>query len=179
MRCIIILIGLLITAAQLQAQDTILYPTLSTKSFPDDLDPVKVDSFFTIKNIALNQATNPELYYEIFRWYRTCYRWGGNNDKGIDCSHFVNMLYEKIYGKTIGSSAPAIFAVCRIVKKGLSDAQEGDLLFFKIKKGQISHVGIYLQNGRFAHASTHAGVIISSMEEAYYKKRFFKVGRLE
>ncbi len=148
-------------------------------SFPDDLDSAKVDSFYNRLNIDIHQAYNIDLYCEIFRWYKTCYRWGGNSNKGIDCSHFVNMLCEKIYNRPVGPDAGSIFTKCKVVKKGLDKAEEGDLLFFKIKKGQISHVGIYLQNGRFAHASTHSGVIVSSMEEPYYKKHFFKVGRIE
>lgn len=138
-----------------------------------------IDSFYQRKAIDLKQADSLALYYEVFKWYHTCYRYGGNTDHGIDCSHFVNMLYEKIYGKTLGPSAGAILAQCKLLKKGLSAAKEGDILFFKIKKGQVSHVGIYLQNNKFAHASVHSGVVISDMDEAYYKKRFYKVGRVE
>jgi lipoprotein Spr len=144
-----------------------------------NIDSLKIDSFYIAKSIDLNKADSLKLYYEIFHWYRTCYRWGGNNNHGIDCAHFVNMLYEKIYGVTLGPSVGAVLTQCKIVKKGLPAAKEGDLVFFKIKKGQISHVGIYLQNNKFAHASTHAGVIISDMDEAYYKKRFYKVGRVK
>ena len=147
--------------------------------FPADLNSIKVDSFFAIRSIDIHQAERPELYYEVYRWYRTCYRWGGNNDKGIDCSHFVNMLYEKIYGVTIGPSAPAIFSKCTVVKGGIKEAKEGDLIFFKIKRGQISHVGIYLQNGVFAHASSKVGVNVSNMKQAYYKKYFYRVGRVQ
>ncbi len=162
----------------LKAQDSsLVYETAI--SIPDNTDSAKIDSFYKLKSIDLNQAENIKLYYEIFHWYRTCYRYGGNSDHGIDCSHFVNMLYEKIYGKTLGPSAGAILAQCKIVKKGLSAVREGDIVFFKIKKGQVSHVGIYLQNNKFAHASTHAGVIISDMDEPYYKKRFYKIGRVE
>ena len=56
---------------------------------------------------------------------------------------------------------------------------EGDILFFKIKKGQISHVGVYLGNNKFAHASVQSGVIISDLNEDYYKKYFFKGGRVQ
>ena len=143
-----------------------------------DLDSMKIDSFYQRKSIDLKQAGNIKLYNEVFKWDRTCYRYGGNTDHGIDCSHFVNMLYEKIYGKTLGPSAGSIITQCKLLKKGMADAKEGDILFFKIKKGQISHVGIYLQNNKFAHASTHAGVIISDMDEPYYKKHFYKVGRV-
>jgi len=55
--------------------------------------------------------------------------------------------------------------------------QEGDILFFKIRKGQISHVGIYLGNNKFAHASVHRGVVINDLNEEYYRKYFFRAGR--
>ena len=163
----------------LHAQDSALITYEPAVSISINPDSVKIDSFYKLKSIDLSQAENINLYNEIFHWYKTCYRWGGNSDHGIDCSHFVNMLYEKIYGKTLGSSAGAILAQCKIVKKGLSAAKEGDVVFFKIKKGQVSHVGIYLQNNKFAHASTHSGVIISDLDEPYYKKRFYKIGRVE
>ena len=167
-------------ASLVRAQDASDSLAVVQPSFTQqDLDSMKIDSFYQRKSIDLKQAENIKLYNEVFKWYRTCYRYGGNSDHGIDCSHFVNMLYEKIYGKTLGPSAGAILTQCKLLKKGLTDAQEGDILFFKIKKGQISHVGIYLQNNKFAHASTHAGVIISDMEESYYKKHFYKVGRVE
>ena len=55
---------------------------------------------------------------------------------------------------------------------------EGDLLFFKIKKNQISHIGIYLFNGYFIHSSVSKGVIISNLEEDYYKRHFYSGGRI-
>ncbi|HWB62666.1 MAG TPA: NlpC/P60 family protein [Chitinophagales bacterium] len=170
--------GLSVLSLHIKAQDTLAVMSNAPISVPDGLDSAKLDSFFLIRNIDLRVADKPELYFEIYRWYRTCYHYGGNSQNGIDCSHFVNMLYEKIYGVTLGPSVWAILPQCHILKKGLKEAQEGDLVFFKIRKGQVSHVGIYLQNGKFAHATVHAGVIISDMEEPYYKHRFYKVGRL-
>ena len=73
----------------------------------------------------------------------------------------------------------SILAQCKVVKGGIEDAAEGDLLFFKIKKKRVSHIAIYLQHGKFAHASTQAGVIISDITEPYYKRHFYKVGRVE
>ena len=169
----------IMASSYLYAQDSLTISSGHNFAYPDDLDSTKVDSFYLLRTIDLHQSNNPDLYFEIFRWYKTCYRYGGNTSKGIDCSHFVNMLYEKLYGKTLGPSVGAIIEQCHIIKKGLKEAQEGDLVFFKIKKGAPSHTGIYLQNGMFAHASTHSGVIISSMEEPYYKKRFYKIGRVK
>ncbi len=170
----------LLSSPALRAQDSLNTEVTSIiKPFPTDLDSVKVDSFFKQHGIDMSTVVKREMYYEIFRWYKTCYRYGGNTDKGIDCSHFVNMLYEKIYGHRLSSSSGAIAAQCTRMKKGYIDAEEGDLVFFAIKKKRVSHVAIYLQNGKFAHATTQAGVIISDKDEPYYKKHFYRVGRVE
>ena len=163
------------------AQETpVIEAETYTQATPDsDSFPSKIDSFYSNYGISLKATEHPELYYEIYRWYHTCYRYGGSTSKGIDCSHFINMLYEKMYGGKLNSSAAAIFAQCKVVKGGIEEAAEGDLLFFKIKKKRVSHIAIYLQHGKFAHASTQAGIIISDITEPYYKRHFFKVGRVE
>ncbi|MCB0380115.1 MAG: C40 family peptidase, partial [Flavobacteriales bacterium] len=61
--------------------------------------------------------------------------------------------------------------------KNREDLIEGDLVFFNIYKNQISHVGLYLQDGNFIHASTRSGVIISNLNEDYYNKYYFSGGR--
>ena len=58
------------------------------------------------------------------------------------------------------------------------DLKEGDLVFFKIKSKAISHVGVYLGNNKFAHASSSRGVMISNLNEAYWKRYYYKGGRL-
>ena len=60
---------------------------------------------------------------------------------------------------------------------GKDDLKEGDLVFFKIHSRRISHVGIYLGNNKFAHASSR-GVAISSLDDNYYSRYFYKGGRL-
>ncbi len=169
----------LLCALFTHAQDLpFIEPDVSTLASDGSL-PSKIDSFYNKFGINFRDCKNPELYSEIFKWYRTCYRYGGNSSKGIDCSHFVNVLYEKAYGKKLNNSTASIYPQCKPLKGGVAKAEEGDLIFFKIKKKKISHIGIYLQNGLFAHASTQAGVIISSINEAYYKKHFYKAGRVE
>ena len=130
-------------------------------------------------SIDLLNTDNPRLYTEIYQWYRTRYHYGGNSSKGIDCSHFVNMLYTKIYGIQLNGSAASIFPLCKVVKGGFDEAVEGDLVFFKINKKRISHVAIYLQHGKFAHATTQAGVIISDITEPYYNRHFYKIARMQ
>lgn len=144
---------------------------------PDEADIVKVDSFYSGLNIDIHQTENPELYNEVYRWYGTCYRYGGSNISGVDCSHFVNALYAKIYGIKLEGNAATIYQHCHRLKD-IHKIKEGDLVFFKIHGKHISHVGIYLQNGKFAHATTKLGVTISDMSEPYYKNRVYKVGRV-
>jgi lipoprotein Spr len=57
--------------------------------------------------------------------------------------------------------------------------REGDLVFFKIGQNTVSHVGVYLTNDRFVHASTSSGVMISDLKEPYWKKYYAGGGRME
>lgn len=149
----------------------------SVQAKPEGLDTLAAIKFFESKGLKVDSCVNLKLYFEIYKWLDTPYRYGGETAKGIDCSGFCNKMYQAVYGKTLEGGSRDIFTKVKPIPVKL--AEEGDLLFFKIWKGQISHVGIYLQGRKFAHATTQAGVIISDLDEAYYKKYFFKAGRLK
>lgn len=148
----------------------------SVRIKPAGIDTAAAFKFFESKGLKVDSCVNLNLYFEIYKWLDTPYRYGGETGKGIDCSGFSNKIYQAVYKKTLEGGSRDIFQHVKPIKINL--AEEGDLLFFKIWKGQISHVGIYLQNGKFAHATTQAGVIISDLSEPYYKKYFYKAGRL-
>ena len=124
-----------------------------------------------------SEITNVALYKFIDEWYGVPYLYGGKTKSGVDCSGFASILYSTIYKKNISGSAASIFNACKAVSE--KDLEEGDLVFFKINSDKISHVGVYLKNHHFVHASTHKGIVISSLEEDYYKKYFFKGGKLQ
>ena len=110
-------------------------------------------------------------------WYGTIYKYGGADKHGIDCSHFAAKLYADVYKKTI--TGPANFIEQETVYVKLTDVQEGDLVFFKINGDKVSHVGVYVGDNKFVHASTKRGVIISDLNESYYKKYFYRIGKLK
>lgn len=121
---------------------------------------------------------NPSLFNKVGEWIGTPYRYQGSSRRGINCSSFVSMLYSYLYNIELKGSSRDIFKdnVVPIPKDSL---QESDLIFFKIRKKNISHVGIYLGNNKFAHATRGKGVIVSDLGEEYYKKYFYSAGRVK
>ena len=120
---------------------------------------------------------NEKLYQFINEWYAVPYKYAGKDKGGIDCSGFAGVLFSTIYNKRVSSSSKAIAEESKKINS--SELQEGDLVFFKIESGSVSHVGVYLQNQKFVHASTKKGVIISDLNEPYYKKYFYGAGRVK
>ncbi len=122
------------------------------------------------------QIFNSDLYGSIEKWLGTPYQYAGKSFNGIDCSSFVNRIYETVYCHILtGNSADIAKQVTKLPKEKL---REGDLVFFKINHRNISHVGVYLGDDKFAHASRSKGVIISDLNAPYYKKYFVKAGRV-
>lgn len=101
------------------------------------------------------------------------YVWGGNGNRGYDCSGFTKEVFEKKGINIPRRSWKQAKVGKRISKKNL---KKGDLIFFNSKKQKrINHVGIYLGNGKFIHASRfHRKIVISRLKEY---KRYFKWGR--
>ena len=117
------------------------------------------------------------LYQTVSDWLNTPYHYAGKTKQGIDCSDFAKILYDSAYHIPLSGGARDIFP--KVVPIKTENIQEGDLLFFKIRRRRISHVGVYLTKNKFAHATLRAGVVISDLDEPYYKKCFFKVGRMK
>ena len=136
-----------------------------------------IEQFYANNQLVPDSACSPQLYYNDYDWIGTRYKYSGSTKKGIDCSGFVSEMYKNAYCIDLAGGSRDIWQTVKPIEK--TDLQEGDILFFKIKKGQISHVGVYLGNNKFAHASVHSGVIISDLDEDYYKKYFYKGGRIQ
>lgn len=123
---------------------------------------------------------NHKLYVESSKWIGTRYRAGGTSHRGVDCSGLVCQLYQKVYRKKLErNSDDQRKENCRKVSK--RNLQEGDLVFFHNgrRKRTATHVGIYLKDNKFIHASTSSGVIVSSLNEAYYRRCWMQGGRVK
>lgn len=128
-------------------------------------------------DVPVEEITNFSLYSFVDEWYGTRYRFGGTTKNGIDCSSFTQKLYAATYGIEIPRTAITQYGVCKKITK--SELQEGDLIFFHTTRKGISHVGVYLGNDRFVHASSSRGVVISNLTESYYVNAYRASGRIE
>ena len=128
--------------------------------------------------IEIGMEDNHYLYVESSQWIGVPYRGGGTSKRGVDCSGLSSSIYKKVYRKNLErNSDDQRKKDCRKVKK--SKLKEGDLVFFHNgrKKKRATHVGIYLKDRKFIHASTSHGVIISTLDEEYWKKHWLSGGR--
>jgi lipoprotein Spr len=108
-------------------------------------------------------------------WLGTRYRLGGTDKEGIDCSAFMQVLFTRLYGINLPRTAREQYTVSQ--KLSRAELKEGDLVFFNTIGG-VSHVGMYLQNNKFVHASS-GGVTISDLYEDYWLKKLIGVGRVD
>lgn len=128
--------------------------------------------------LNITEILDINLYTTIEKWLGTPYRYAGKTINGIDCSAFVNKIYESAYCFLLGGNSAQMYKSVKHLPK--EELVEGDLVFFRINRNKsISHVGVYLGNNKFAHASRSKGVIISDLTHPYYKKHFVKGGRVE
>ena len=98
--------------------------------------------------------------------------------RGVDCSGLVIQIYKEVYQMDFKNRrARDIYTETIAIAK--EDLKEGDLVFFKIRSKNIDHIGLYLSDGKFVHASSSKGVMISNLEENYFKKHFFSGGRIK
>ena len=122
------------------------------------------------------EVKNTKMFEFIDDWYGTPYRLGGTTKKGVDCSAFSQFLFASVYGLSIPRTAREQYNLTNRISR--TELREGDLIFFNTHGG-ISHVGVYLQNNKFVHASTSGGVMISDIFDEYWARKFVGVGRLK
>ncbi len=132
-----------------------------------------------IKSKQLSSLTtndNMRLGSILQRYLGRPYKGRSKTDPGLDCSLFTSEVFKKYNQTNIPRSANDQFQIGKKVKN--KNLYYGDLVFFKINSSKISHVGIYLDNNKFIHASSSNGIIISSLREKYWSKYFVGAKRV-
>lgn len=153
---------------------------------PDDLPEEKstynisdiMKKFEKTSDLSAEQTTAREkLIMEIIKYLDTPYKFGGSSLNGIDCSAFTQSVYQDALNVNLNRTARDQFTQGKVISK--DELQFGDLVFFNTRRRvRPGHVGIYIGDGLFAHASTKGGVMISSLDEDYYSKRFMGARRV-
>lgn len=115
------------------------------------------------------------LRVEAARWEGTPHRWGGESRRGVDCSGLTQIFYADLFGLDLPRTTRKQVRQGRSVSK--RRLQAGDLVFFRPSR-KTRHVGIYLSDGAFAHASSSEGVTVSHLSEAYWRDRYWTARRL-
>jgi cell wall-associated NlpC family hydrolase len=144
---------------------------------PIEFVSATVIKYAILMNAPVEELNNEKLINFIDEWYGTKYRLGGEDKNGVDCSAFVQSFMQNLYGISLPRTSKEQYAQTSRIKK--SQLTEGDLVFFHTRgKGKsVSHVGVYLRNNKFIHASSSGGVMISDLGDEYFHKRYVASGR--
>jgi lipoprotein Spr len=131
-----------------------------------------------LEDARVEEMNNSKLLDFMESWYGTRYHYGGTTKDGIDCSAFAYSLMLAVYGVTgLPRTAKEQYDATKRISR--DDLQEGDLVFFHTlgRRRAVTHVGVYLRNNKFIHASI-SGVMISDMNDGYYDKHYVGAGRM-
>lgn len=143
----------------------------------DFLDGPITEKYACFMGVPPAYVSNYILYKFIDEWYGVPYCLGGSTKDGIDCSAFAQKLFEEVFCTNLLRTATEQFSKCKLQYDN-KNLKEGDLVFFHIRSKNITHVGIYLMNQYFVHASASQGVMISSLNEAYWHKYYAGAGSI-
>lgn len=161
---------------------SILTSCHTTKTVSDDWNGISMRDL-ACAAIALGfdveETDDWPLLIEASQWIGVKYVYGGNTKKGIDCSGLTSQIFKKVYNISLHRTArDQYMSDCRQVKR--DKLQMGDLVFFATGKSRttVSHVGIYLKNNQFIHASSSRGVVVSDLTSNYYVSNWVSGGRV-
>lgn len=158
---------------------------------PDDL-PLEEPDIDVSSLLATNQndvnidvpgfdytTIREKMLMEVIKYLNTPYKYGGNTKDGMDCSAFTQILYRGVFNINLERSARLQYTQGSIVAES-EELKFGDLVFFNTRKRvKPGHVGIYIGDNLFAHASTKKGVTITALDYDYYARTYMGARRFE
>ncbi len=136
--------------------------------------PARAISRFASRILARTSLIARNLTRDALRFLGTPYVFGGTGASGFDCSGYVQHVFAML-GVSIPRTADAQYFAGKGVKGHI---KAGDLVFFQTYEPGPSHVGIYIGNGKFVHASSSRGVMVSSLSDSYWSTRYLGAKRL-
>ncbi|MFY8003494.1 MAG: C40 family peptidase [Chitinophagaceae bacterium] len=150
-------------------------------NLPAGAIPTEKASLLQIKYAILLDAeiemlNNYALLQKMEEWWGTAYCMGGSTKNCIDCSAFTGTFMKDVYNIALPRTAQEQYLMSE--KISFTDLKEGDLVFFKTQGRAVSHVGVYLVNNKFIHASTSMGVTITDLNDKYWSARWVGAGRV-
>ena len=144
----------------------------------------QISNYYQSKQFTNDHNNSPDykIKYHMNRiktqyslWEGVKYKLGGSTKNGIDCSALMQKLYNSIQDYSLPRTTSGQIRSGLEVKK--TELVHGDLVFFKLKNQQY-HVGFYIGNHNFIHASTRKGVTISTLNNLYWSTRFITARRI-
>ncbi len=149
----------------------------SNKSVIEDVNSLQI-KYALLLDATVEKLTNIELLRKVDYWWGVKYCLGGSTENCIDCSAFTQVILKDVFDVVLPRTAQEQYKAA--ISIDLNELQEGDLVFFKTgsRSRQVSHVGVFLLNNKFVHASTSNGVMISDLNDSYWRQHFKGCGRV-
>ena len=161
-----------------------IYVSEDSGDLPDD-DAVDIGVMLDKYNLEPDEnnfetgTPKEKMLMEIIKYLNVPYQYGGNSKSGIDCSAFTQNIYKNTLSVNLLRSAREQYKQGEVISD-VDELRFGDLVFFNTRENvRPGHVGIYIGDDLFAHASSKKGVTISSLNHSYYKDRFMGSRRIE
>lgn len=132
-----------------------------------------------LSNVTGTNTKKEKFLHELVSYLNTPYHYGGQTRAGIDCSAFTQKVFKNSLNVAIPRTAREQYKTWQIFNDK-NELKFGDLIYFDTSiRYYPGHVGIYLDDNLFAHASSSHGVIVSSLSNDYYQSRFVGANRVK
>ncbi|MEY1577395.1 bifunctional murein DD-endopeptidase/murein LD-carboxypeptidase [Providencia manganoxydans] len=138
----------------------------------DSLAMASQDEF---EQLVQSVDTKSKIMEQYANWKGVSYRLGGTTKSGVDCSSFVQRTFIEQFGVALPRTTSEQESSGKSVSR--NSLKAGDLVLFKTGR-RMKHVGIYIGDNKFVHASTSSGVIVSEMTNEYWNKRYYAGRRI-